>query len=833
VTSSLPTSTTSPLAGNERILDTPRASAGSRFARRRIDRLALRLESRVSDLETLADEEVLASWTSLQERVRSSASPGPGSVADDDLVEALAVVSFFAPRVLGLSPYPVQRLGALILATGSLAEMRTGEGKTLSTAMAALALALSGRGVHVATANEYLAARDAAFLTPLANVLGVTVGVSRQGAPTDERISAHRCDVVYGTSTSFGFDYLYDNLAVFAKDVACREPFAALVDEADSVLLDEAVTPLLVSVTGTPLALDFARMSESVGRLVPDRDVYLDPNGSSVSLLDPGIDSLELMFADRLLGTPLYQHPRLVAQVQVALDARFIYVEGVDYIVADAGDGPSVVLIDANTGRRRSTSRLRSGLHEALEAKEGLQVRPGGVTRAMISVQNFFSRYPVLGGMTGTAFSARDEFMEFYGLEVFGVPTHRPSMRRDLSDRVFAVCSDRDAVLLEEVAALRALGRPVLIACESVADSARVGLLLRDLPEEGFPGVRVLSARDPEVEAEVLAVAGEPSQVTVATAMAGRGVDIVLGGVPGSKGFAERRAQVLASGGLAVVSTCRYPSRRVDDQLRGRAGRQGEPGSSLFLLSFDEDLPRRYAPDTVRGLLGSAGEMPARVASRVFEKAQAALSSEHVASRREVFRADAPLALDREAFYSFRRSLLGLDAWGRVVTVVRTAFAHRLEHAARTGSLSESCDVALFTGLWPEGLEFPEFSMALERTAVLDVLVETFLADLTLRLAPLEGLDPEIRVELLGRLAGSLVLDALDLVWAGHLESASGMYADARLTSRTGQDPERVYRSLLRNSFSGLFERFFKVAMFNLGTFKVTSASATSPAPTV
>jgi preprotein translocase subunit SecA len=772
------------------------------------------------------ESRVLSEWTSLRARV--TAAPVERGLSDDVLVEALALVSVLSPRVLGLDPYPVQRLGSLVLATGSVAEMRTGEGKTLSTAMAALALALSGRGVHVATANEYLASRDAAFVRPIAELLGLSVGVSRQGASTPERVAAHRCDLVYGTSTSFGFDYLYDNLAMFPGDVACRPPFAALVDEADSVLLDEAVTPLLVSVTGSPLGMDFARMARLVAGLVPGRDVYVDPDGSSVSLIESGVEVVERDLADALGGLPLYARPRVVAQVQAALDARFLFTEGVDYLVVPGEDGPSVVLVDANTGRRRSTSRLRSGLHEAIEAKEGLAVRPGGVTRAMISVQNFFARYPVLGGMTGTASAASDEFMEFYGLEVLGVPTHRPSVRVDHPDRVFAAAVDRDRMLVEEVLGLRAAGRPVLVACESVQECARVGGLLAGLASEGFPEVRVLSARDPEVEAEVLARAGEPSAVTVATAMAGRGVDIVLGGVPGSTGFAERRATVLAAGGLAVVSTCRYPSRRVDDQLRGRAGRQGEPGSSVFLLSFDETLPRRYAPEAVRTLLAGGGELPSRQAAKVFAKAQAALSSEHVASRREVFRADVPVTGDREEFYAFRRSLLLLEPWERVVSTVRTVLASRLSGLPE-GDLSAPTPGALtaaFADVWPSSVPFPALDGVAEPAVLLDTLTDAFVADLTLRLEPLSALEPHVRVELLGRLTGSLVLDALDLCWAGHLEAASALYGDARLTGRTGQDPERVYRSMLRASFAGVFDRFFGVAMFNLGTFRVTGVSA-------
>jgi len=789
-------------------------AAGPLRPRRRVDRLARRVEERVAALCGYDDGALEAEWASLRSRT------GAGVVLGDDLlVEAVALVSVFSPRVLGLEPYPVQRLGALVLATGSVAEMRTGEGKTLATALAALALALAGRGVHVATANEYLAARDAAFVAPLAGRLGLSVGVSRQGASVVERVAAHAADVTYGTSSSFGFDYLYDNLAVFPGEVACREPFAALVDEADSVLLDEAVTPLLVSVIGEPSGLNFARMADLVSRLVPGRDVYVDPALRHVSLLDPGVDLLESWLADRLGGLSFYEQPRIVSQAQAALDARFLLSEGVDYLVVGDGDGAQVVLVDANTGRRRVSSRLRSGMHEALEAKEGLAVRPAGVTRAMVSVQGFFSRYQVLGGMTGTAVSAADEFMEFYGLDVLVVPTHRPSVRLDLPDRVFASAAARDEVLFAQVAAARSAGRPVLVACESVLECARVGSLLAALPGE-VP--RVLSARDPGVEAEVLARAGEPSAVTVATAMAGRGVDVVLGGVPGSPGFAERRAGVLAAGGLAVVSTCRYPSARVDLQLRGRAGRQGEPGSSLFLLSFDEDLPRRYAPDALRGLLASGGELPRRAARRVFDRAQAAQSAEHVASRREVVRADGPLGAARDEFYAFRSSLLAMAPWERTVTLVRTAFARRA--AILAASASAAVSPAGFAGLWPSALEFPAPPAGPPDVPV-DVLVDVFVADLVGRLELLAPLGEGAREELLGRLVGALVLDSLDRAWAGHLEAAAGLYADTRLLSRTGQDADRVYRTLLRESFDGVFDRFFALAMANLAGLRVTAVS--------
>jgi len=797
------------------------------LSRLRLDRLSRRLEDQVRTFAGLPADDLVVRFLSLRDRL--AGAPGVGG---EDLVEALALASSLSPHVTGLDPYPVQRLGALVLASGMVAEMFTGEGKTLSTGLAALSLSLCGRGVHVVTANEYLAARDAEFLTPFASRLGLVVGLSLQGASLEERRRAHAADVTYGTASSFGFDYLYDNLAVFPGDVACREPFAALVDEADSVLLDEAVTPLLVSVTGGASRLNFARMDALVAGLVEGVDVHVDRVAGCVSLLDAGADRLEAGLVDRLNGRPLFEQYRIVQQAYTALEARLLLREGRDYVVVPQSDGAAeVVLVDANTGRRRSSSRLRSGLHEALEAKEGLPVRPGGVTRAMISVQNFFARYHLLGGMSGTARSARDEFEEFYGLKVVVVPSHRPSVRVDFSDRVFATSAERDAVLLEVVSGLRAAGRPVLVACESVDDCARVGSLLASLPEEGFPRLRVLSARDPEVEAEVIGAAGEPSQVTVATAMAGRGVDVVLGGVPGSQDFEGRRERVISAGGLAVVSTCRYPSRRVDDQLRGRAGRQGEPGSSLFLLSFDEELPRRYAPGALRGLLASSGELPARSSVRVFDRAQRAVESEHQSSRREVGSADVPVAVDREAFYAFRRELLGLRPWERVVTTVSSAFAHRLASRPTGSAPVTSADLS---GLWPSRLAFPDLSgvESPDASQVVSVLVDAFLADLTGRLALLEPLAPPAREELLGRLVGALVLDSLDLAWAGHLEASAGLYADSRLVARTGQDPDRVYHALLRSSFDALFDRFFRVALANLAGLVVTDVRSTgSSAP--
>jgi len=827
----------------------PRLTGGRALTRRRLGRHAGRLLDRRDALRTRPGDELLARFAELRSRAQTS-----GEVRDEDLREAIALAAALAPAHLGLDPYPVQLLGALVVSSGMVAEMMTGEGKTLAIALGALALALPGRGVHVVTANEYLAARDAAFLAPFAGALGLSVGLSRQGASLAERIAAHRCDITYGTANSFGFDYLYDNLAFLPSEVAGREPFAVIVDEADAVLLDEARTPLLVSVLGEPSRLGFARLAEVVARLDADADVYLDPSGSSVTLLAPGVEKVEALLADVLDGRSLYEAFRLVQQVQAALDARFLYRSGVDYLVTGEDATREVVLVDANTGRRREQSRLRAGLHEAIEAKEGVPLRPSGVTRGMVSVQNFFARYPRLGGMSGTAIAAAEEFMEFYGRDVLGVPPHRPLRRVDLPDRVFATAAQRDEQLLVEVTAWHTAGRPVLVAADSVAECERVGeLLASHLP------VRVLSARDPDAEAAIVSRAGEPGAVTVTTAMAGRGVDILLGGLVGEPAFAADRDAVLAAGGLAVVSVCRFPSRRVDAQLRGRAGRQGEPGSSLFLLSFEDDLPRRFAPSSVRGLLaGADGELPARLAANVFDRAQSALEAEHLAARRSVRQADEPLRAHREEFYAFRRRLLDMPAWPRLVAVVSTGFDRALPArvVVPRGAASESfaeravryLESAL-DGVWPASPEFsallrerviadPRLFSALShpspgdsRSVVCDALVEVFLDVVRARLADVEAVPEPDRSGIVNWAFGSVVLDALDLVWAGHLEEASGLHADANLTARTGQDPDRIYRSMLDGSFDGVFDRFFRVALDNVARIDKISVTASEPSP--
>lgn len=755
-------------------------------------------------IETLADADVVTLrnvFSSLQERCRHR-----GDVTDDDVVEAIALASRASTLALGLTPYPVQVLAALVVASDHLAEMQTGEGKTLSIVLAAAALSLPARGVHVVTANDYLASRDALFLTPLAQLLGFSVGLSRPGMDDLARAAAHQADVTYGTARTFGYDYLNDALAQTREQAVCRTPYAVLLDEVDSVLLDDAAVPMLVS-TATGGAIDFSRFT-AVAAALDEADVHVDAAAGAVALLATGVTKAQAM-----LGTDdLYRSPVLVRRLQAALTARFLYRRDVDYIVVSDGDQPSVVLVDPRTGRRL-TSRLGQALHEALESREGLAPRPLPVTRGRISVQSLFTRYPHLGGMSGTALACSDEFEEHYQRRVYRIPTNRPSRRVDHPDRYFATAAHRLDALRVEVTRAAANRQPVLVLADSVDACEAVGSALADLGD-----VRVLSARNPSAEADVIGRAGEPGAITVATLMAGRGVDIVLGGLATEDGFDERRATALAAGGLMVVSLARFPARRLDQQVRGRTGRQGEPGESRFLLSFDDDLPRRYAPEQMRSLLDQGSELPARLAARVFDRAQSRIEAEDVAARRAALRLDQLLHAQREELYRYRRELLALPAWTRAATAVTAALEAWLPE--RVGSVDE-LERALHS-VWPARLPLTTPPVPATRGVITEHLVGIFLADLQQRLGQLTMVPPQERLGLLDALVGVLVMDCLDLAWAEHLEATVALQADAQMGSRFGQRADRVVKATLTKSFASRRLRFGELILLNLAGLQIT-----------
>ena len=517
-------------------------------------------------------------------RKRAQAGGGADAPGDDLLVEVFALAREAADRVLGLRPFEVQLMAGVALHRGKLVEMRTGEGKTLAAVLPACLNALAGRGVHVLTFNDYLARRDAAWMVPVYRFLGLSVGAIQEGMSVDERRAAYGADVTYATAKEAGFDFLRDGLCRAPGELV-RRPFNfAIVDEADSILIDEARAPLVIAGERQGSQTSPYRIAEEVAALAPGEDWETDENNRNVSLTERGVDRLEaaLRRGDLYAG----ENYLLLIEVNQALHARALLRRDVDYIVRDG----RIELVDEFTGRVMDDRRWPDGLQAALEAKEALPIRPGGRILGSITLQYFLKHYPKLSGMTATAQPATEELEGFYGLKVVPIPPNRPCVREDLPDVIFTHKDAKHRSLIAEISRANATGRPVLVGTSSVEESES---LARKLSQAGV-ACRVLNAKNDEAEAEIIAEAGAVGAVTISTNMAGRGTDIRLGGAR-----EEERERVVVLGGLYVIGTNRHESRRIDDQLRGRAGRQGDPGTSRFFVSLEDDLMARFGIDNL------------------------------------------------------------------------------------------------------------------------------------------------------------------------------------------------------------------------------------------
>ena len=572
---------------------------------------------------------------------------------------ALACIA--ARRALQMDPYDTQILAALAIGHGTLAEVRTGEGKTLLATLPAAAFALAGVKVHVMTANEYLAARDADWMRPVFAQLGLTVGAVDAHPSPWRRQEAYAADICYGTASQFGFDYLNDHLVLDANQRAQRGHDVAIVDEADALLLDDARTPLIIS--GPPGdGSQLHDVTEFVAGLDPDC-VDVDLEQRTALLNDAGFDVAEERFATSLTGDP-----QLLAEIYAALKARFCYRRDKEYIVQNG----AVHIVDESTGRTQEDRRWQHGLHEAIEAKEGLEVKLPASTLGSITVPAYLAMYDHVGAMSGTAAADSDEFGDTYGLHVIEIPTHRPRVRVDADDLLFVDAAAKFDALLDAIATRAANGQPVLVGAPTVADAERIS----DLLAEAGVDHALLTARHPDREAGIIAQAGRPGQVTVATNMAGRGVDILLGGDPERHAadtgedlavirpaFAADREAVLAAGGLAVLATARHASRRVDDQLRGRSGRQGDPGFSQFYLSLDDELLEIFATPIARSLVARAATdrsapISHRAVSKLIATAQEKLESAHREARRAT-NEFATAVVEQQRFAQAQRFLVG------------------------------------------------------------------------------------------------------------------------------------------------------------------------------
>jgi len=593
-----------------------------------------------SDIARLSDAELRAKTDQFRERLQA------GETLDDLLREAFAVVREAAKRVVGMRHFDVQIMGAVVLHQGKIAEMQTGEGKTLVATMPAYLNALTGRGVHIVTVNDYLAKRDRFWMGPIYEFLGLSVGLIQHDSSREERKKAYSCDITYGTNTEFGFDYLRDNMAVRREDIVQRELHYAIIDEVDSILIDEARTPLIISGPAEESTEIYYKIDRVVRRLRQGEHFDIEEKTKAVWLTEEGVREVEkLLHVDNLYedtGKGTLEH--LVRQ---ALRAHHLYRKDVDYVVKNG----EVIIVDEFTGRLMHGRRYSDGLHQAIEAKEKLQVKEENQTLASISYQNYFRMYEKICGMTGTAKTEEEEFIFTYGMPVVVIPTNKPLRRTNLQDVIYRTEEEKFEAVVEEIEKLHRQGRPVLVGTVSIEKSER---LSRMLHKKGIPH-QVLNAKNHEKEAEIIAQAGQRGAVTISTNMAGRGTDIVLG-----EGVAEL-------GGLHVIGTERHESRRIDNQLRGRAGRQGDPGSSQFFLSLEDDLLRLFGSERIANIMDRFGvergvpiEHP--LVTRMIESAQKKVESYHFGLRKTLLRYDDIMNKQREVIYSQRRMVLFADS---------------------------------------------------------------------------------------------------------------------------------------------------------------------------
>ena len=603
---------------------------------RRLDKIANKVEAYADEYGKLSDADLQAKTPEFRERYKE------GESLDDLLPEAFATAREGAKRVLGLYPFHVQILGGIVLHQGDIAEMKTGEGKTLTATMPVYLNAISGKGVHVVTVNEYLSARDATEMGELYNWLGMSVGINGAEKSPEEKRAAYNADITYSTNGEIGFDYLRDNMVVYREDMVQRPLNFAIIDEVDSILIDEARTPLIISGQSEGTTGMYKRADRFAKTLKKDEDYKVDLESKTVALLDEGIRKAEKYFGlENLYDT---DNTALNHYLDEALRANYIMLKDKDYVISDG----QALIVDSFTGRIMDGRRFSDGLHQAIEAKEHVEIQEETKTMANITYQNLFRMYKKLSGMTGTAKTEQEEFREIYNMEVITIPTNRPMIRDDRSDLLYPTLQSKFNAVVKEIKQLHEKGQPMLIGTVAVETSE---YLSHRLDEENIPHV-VLNAKNHAKEADIVANAGQRGAVTIATNMAGRGTDIKLG--PGVKEV----------GGLAVIGTERHESRRIDNQLRGRAGRQGDPGMSQFYLSLEDDLMLRFGSERIKNFLkrmnveDDDAVIQSRMITRQVESAQKRVEGNNYDSRKNVLQYDDVMRAQREVIYGERQQVI-------------------------------------------------------------------------------------------------------------------------------------------------------------------------------
>ena len=743
-----------------------------------------------------------------------------GETLDDLLPEAFAVVREVGRRQLGQRHYDVQLIGGVVLHRGQIAEMKTGEGKTLVATLPVYLNALAGQGVHVVTVNDYLARRDPVWMGPIYHNLGLTVGCLQHDlafrydpevtdAPNGmkflrqvSRAEAYQADVLYGTNNEFGFDYLRDNMAIEPSHRVQRERNFAIVDEVDNILIDEARTPLIISGPADEPVQHYYTFAKLVPRLDPVEDYSIDERTQAISLSQEGIGKMERWTRVDNLYDPENYH--LVHYIENALTANIQKTRDKDYVIRDG----EVVIVDEFTGRLQFGRRWSDGLHQAVEAKEGLKIQRESVTYATITLQNYFRMYRKLAGMTGTAATEADEFYKIYGLEVSVIPTNVPMVRDDVADLVFQTAESKWRSVADDIVAAHESGRPVLVGTASVEASEE---LSERLKRQGVPN-QVLNAKNHEHEATIVAQAGKLGAVTVSTNMAGRGTDIVLGGSnTGAPGWAEEHAKVVELGGLHVVGTEHHDARRIDNQLRGRSGRQGDPGSSQFYVALEDELMQRFGGDRIKSVMSWTGidedtPIENKLITKSISSSQVKVEGYHFDIRKHLLNFDDVLNTQREVIYADRERILnGDNLREKIVEMLRQEFADLIRkhlpdrHADNWDATGFISELMLICPLPPDLSEEEQLYRWKheEITQKLWEYAETVY----------EARESELGSEQMRTLERLLLLRAIDLHWVSHLTTMENLRTGIGLHAYGQRDPLVMYRTEGHKTFQELLHR--------------------------
>ena len=819
---------------------------GSRNERlvRQFSKSVARVNALEPAMQALDDEALKAKTPEFRERLSK------GEAVDQLLPEAFAVMREAARRVLGMRHYDVQLIGGMVLNSGRIAEMRTGEGKTLMATLPVYLNALEGKGVHVVTVNDYLAKRDAAWMGRVYNWLGLSVGVVYPGMPHGDKKAAYAADITYGTNNEYGFDYLRDNMALRFEDRFQRGLHYAIVDEVDSILIDEARTPLIISGPADDSPELYIRVNKLVSKLSRqsdekgEGDYWVDEKGKQVHLSEAGMEHAEQLLREAGIlknDEDLYAAHNLavVHHLNAAVRAHALFQRDVDYIVRDG----EVIIVDEFTGRTLPGRRWSDGLHQAVEAKEGVPIQRENQTLASITFQNYFRMYKKLSGMTGTADTEAYEFQSIYGLEVTVIPTHRPMIRKDMPDLVFLKKEAKYKAISEDIKACHERGQPVLVGTTSIETSELLASLLKKqkIPHE------VLNAKQHEREAHIVAQAGRPAAVTIATNMAGRGTDIVLGGSlevelqalgEGASDadrervrseWQARHNQVLEAGGLHIIGTERHESRRIDNQLRGRSGRQGDPGSTRFYLSLEDNLMRIFAADWVQKAMAFLGmkeddAIEDRLVSRQIEKAQRKVEAHNFDIRKNLLDFDDVNNDQRKVIYEQRNELLEVeDVKDTVASIRADVFTEVTQQHVPANSIDAQWDI--------EGLEkvlAADFGLQVDIRKLVTEREELTAEDIARHVVgAAEALfaekESQVGAELMRALEKHVMLTVLDGSWKEHLARMDYLRQGIHLRGYAQKQPKQEYKREAFELFSEMLEKVKREVTTMLARVRIRS----------